>query len=140
MGFDVARVVLRQARPVVDPHRAFGQPIFVETRTRVSEVAAMMKAGEEPEVIADERLLPLVGQRGRPGAPSLPATPERVHDLSPRMLVQVTVPVRSGKQRLDQRPLLIGQIRGTKTGLLYPSGKTAPRSPLEHMLISVDHR
>ncbi|MEU0484928.1 DUF433 domain-containing protein [Streptosporangium sp. NPDC006013] len=39
---------------VVDPHRAFGQPIFAETRTRVSEVAAMMKAGEEPEVIADE--------------------------------------------------------------------------------------
>gem|GEM_PF-3125123 len=39
---------------MVDPHRAFGQPIFAETRTRVSEVAAMTKVGEEPEVIADE--------------------------------------------------------------------------------------
>ena len=39
---------------VIDPRRAFGQPIFAETRTRVAEVAAMMKAGEAPEVIADE--------------------------------------------------------------------------------------
>ncbi|WP_405140083.1 DUF433 domain-containing protein [Sphaerisporangium sp. NBC_01403] len=39
---------------VVDPLRAFGQPIFAGTRTRVAEVAAMMKAGEAPEVIVDE--------------------------------------------------------------------------------------
>ncbi|MFC4584751.1 DUF433 domain-containing protein [Sphaerisporangium corydalis] len=39
---------------VIDPLRAFGQPIFAGTRTRVAEVAAMMKAGEAPEVIVDE--------------------------------------------------------------------------------------
>ncbi|MFJ2033759.1 DUF433 domain-containing protein [Streptosporangium sp. NPDC087985] len=52
-----ASLRLRSCLPsnvVIDPHQAFGQPIFAETRTRVSEVAAMMKAGEEPEVIADE--------------------------------------------------------------------------------------
>ncbi|GII78531.1 hypothetical protein Sru01_35130 [Sphaerisporangium rufum] len=42
------------SRVVIDPHRAFGQPIFEGGRTRVAEVAAMMKAGEAPEAIADE--------------------------------------------------------------------------------------
>ena len=52
-----AELRLRSCLPsdvVIDPHRAFGQPIFAGTRTRVAEVAAMMKAGEAPEVIADE--------------------------------------------------------------------------------------
>jgi hypothetical protein len=34
------------------------------------------------------------------------------------MLVRAAVPMRDGQQRLDQRPLLIGQIRGVKTGLV----------------------
>lgn len=38
----------------IDPHRSFGQPIFSGTRTRVGDVAAMLKAEEDPEVIADE--------------------------------------------------------------------------------------
>jgi uncharacterized protein (DUF433 family) len=39
---------------VVDPTRAFGQPFFEGSRTRVADVAAMVKAGDEPEVVADE--------------------------------------------------------------------------------------
>lgn len=39
---------------VMDPQKLFGQPYFVGTRTRVAEAAAMLKAGEEPAVIADE--------------------------------------------------------------------------------------
>ncbi|MFC4012636.1 DUF433 domain-containing protein [Nonomuraea purpurea] len=39
---------------VVDPLRAFGQPIFEESRTRVADVAAMVRAEEDFEVIADE--------------------------------------------------------------------------------------
>ncbi len=42
------------SRIIIDPHRAFGSPIFEQTRTRVHEVALMLKAGEEPEVVADE--------------------------------------------------------------------------------------
>ncbi|MEV4115535.1 DUF433 domain-containing protein [Nonomuraea sp. NPDC049695] len=39
---------------VIDPLRAFGQPIFEGSRTRVADVAAMVRAGEDFEVIADE--------------------------------------------------------------------------------------
>jgi len=39
---------------VMDPQKHFGQPYFAGTGTRVAEAAAMMKAEEEPEVIADE--------------------------------------------------------------------------------------
>lgn len=42
------------SRIVVDPRRSFGQPIFEESRTRVADVAAMVKAGEDFEVVADE--------------------------------------------------------------------------------------
>lgn len=48
---------LRHCQPskvVIDPYRAFGQPIFEGSRTRVGDVANMLNAGEEPQVIADE--------------------------------------------------------------------------------------
>ncbi|MBA9003648.1 MULTISPECIES: DUF433 domain-containing protein [Thermomonospora] len=48
---------LRRFHPskvVVDPHRSFGQPFFAGSRTRVADVAALLKAGEDPEVIVDE--------------------------------------------------------------------------------------
>ena len=48
---------LRHCEPskvVVDPARAFGQPIFAGSRVRVADVAAMLKAGEDPGVVAQE--------------------------------------------------------------------------------------
>jgi uncharacterized protein (DUF433 family) len=39
---------------VVDPARAFGQPIFHRARVRVADVAAMVKAGEDPRAVAAE--------------------------------------------------------------------------------------
>ena len=42
------------SKVVVDPWRAFGQPIFTGSGTRVGDVAAMLRAGEDPEVVADE--------------------------------------------------------------------------------------
>ena len=39
---------------IIDPQRAFGQPIFARSRTRVADVIGMYTAGDEPEVIADE--------------------------------------------------------------------------------------
>jgi uncharacterized protein (DUF433 family) len=48
---------LRECQPskvVVDPYRAFGQPIFERSRTRVRDVANMLSAGEDPRVVADE--------------------------------------------------------------------------------------
>lgn len=48
---------LRRFHPskvVIDPRQAFGQPFFAASRTRVGDVAAMLKAGEDPEVVADE--------------------------------------------------------------------------------------
>jgi uncharacterized protein (DUF433 family) len=39
---------------VVDVHRSFGQPIFASTGARVSDVAGMMKAGENAATVADE--------------------------------------------------------------------------------------
>jgi uncharacterized protein (DUF433 family) len=50
-------LALRYCEPskvVLDPRRAFGQPIFEGTRTRVADVAGMLKAGEDPGVVADE--------------------------------------------------------------------------------------
>jgi uncharacterized protein (DUF433 family) len=50
-------LTLRHCEPskvVLDPYRAFGQPIFEGSRTRVSDVAGMLKAGEDPGVVADE--------------------------------------------------------------------------------------
>ncbi|WP_410671056.1 DUF433 domain-containing protein [Amycolatopsis sp. cmx-4-68] len=39
---------------VVDPYRSSGQPVFKGSGARVSNVAAMLKAGEEPAVVAEE--------------------------------------------------------------------------------------
>lgn len=39
---------------VIDPYRSFGQPIFDGSRTRVRDVANMLSAGEDPEVVAYE--------------------------------------------------------------------------------------
>ena len=39
---------------VVDPYRSSGQPVFAGTGTRVANVAAMLKAGEDPGVVAEE--------------------------------------------------------------------------------------
>jgi uncharacterized protein (DUF433 family) len=50
-------IALRSCEPskvVVDPRRAFGQPIFDGSRTRVADVAGMLKAGEEAGVVAEE--------------------------------------------------------------------------------------
>jgi len=48
---------LRHCEPskvVIDPYRAFGQPIFAGSRTRVRDVANMLAAGEDPQVVAYE--------------------------------------------------------------------------------------
>jgi len=48
---------LRGCQPskvVMDPYRAFGQPIFESSRARVRDVANMLAAGEDPQVVADE--------------------------------------------------------------------------------------
>lgn len=48
---------LRNCQPskvVMDPYRAFGQPIFAGSRARVRDIAGMLKAGEDPQVVADE--------------------------------------------------------------------------------------
>ncbi|MEV4573916.1 DUF433 domain-containing protein [Nonomuraea jabiensis] len=58
---------------VIDPLRAFGQPIFEESRTRVADVAAMVRAGEDFEVIADELGSP--SKTSEPPPASLWATP-----------------------------------------------------------------
>jgi uncharacterized protein (DUF433 family) len=42
------------AKVVIDPFRSSGQPVFDGTRTKVANVAAMLKAGEEPAVVAEE--------------------------------------------------------------------------------------
>ena len=39
---------------VIDPHRSSGQPVFAGTGTKVANVAAMLKAGEDPGVVAEE--------------------------------------------------------------------------------------
>lgn len=48
---------LRNCQPskvVMDPYRAFGQPIFAGGRARVRDIAGMLKAGEDPQVVAYE--------------------------------------------------------------------------------------
>jgi uncharacterized protein (DUF433 family) len=42
------------SKVVIDPYRSFGQPIFDGSRTRVRDVANMLSAGEDPQVVADE--------------------------------------------------------------------------------------
>lgn len=39
---------------MIDPYRSFGQPFFEGSRARIQDVAAMLKAGEDPEVVAEE--------------------------------------------------------------------------------------
>lgn len=48
---------LRSCQPskvVMDPYRAFGQPFFSSSGVRVRDVANMLSAGEDPQVVADE--------------------------------------------------------------------------------------
>lgn len=48
---------LRRCEPskvLIDPNRAFGQPIFAGSQVRVSDAAGMIKAGDAPEVVAEE--------------------------------------------------------------------------------------
>jgi uncharacterized protein (DUF433 family) len=48
---------MRSCQPskvIMDPYRAFGQPIFESSRARVRDVANMLYAGEDPQVVADE--------------------------------------------------------------------------------------
>jgi len=48
---------LRHCEPskvVIDPYRAFGQPIFEGSRARVRDIANMLAAGEDPQVVAYE--------------------------------------------------------------------------------------
>jgi uncharacterized protein (DUF433 family) len=55
-GYPLA-LELRHCQPskvVLDPYRAFGQPVFEGSRARVWDVANMLKAGEDPQVVADE--------------------------------------------------------------------------------------
>ena len=39
---------------VVDPYRSSGQPVFVGSGAKVANVAAMLKAGEDPAIVAEE--------------------------------------------------------------------------------------
>ena len=51
-------LTLRHCEPskvVLDPQRAFGQPIFEGSRTRVADVAGMLKAGEEAGIVARQK-------------------------------------------------------------------------------------
>jgi uncharacterized protein (DUF433 family) len=48
---------LRNCQPskvVMDPYRSFGQPTFSGSGARVRDVANMLKAGEDPQVVAEE--------------------------------------------------------------------------------------
>jgi uncharacterized protein (DUF433 family) len=57
-GRDVpARLTLPSCGPakvVVDPHLSFGLPRFGVAGPRLIDVAGMLKAGEEPAVVAEE--------------------------------------------------------------------------------------
>jgi uncharacterized protein (DUF433 family) len=39
---------------VVDPYRSSGQPVFDSTGAKVANVAAMLRAGEDPATVAEE--------------------------------------------------------------------------------------
>jgi uncharacterized protein (DUF433 family) len=47
-------VAFEPAEVVVDPDRAFGQPILTRSRVRVADLAAMVGAGEDPHDVAVE--------------------------------------------------------------------------------------
>jgi uncharacterized protein (DUF433 family) len=47
------------SKVIVNVDQSFGQPIFAGTRTRVADVAGMMKAGEDAETVAEEFGLPI---------------------------------------------------------------------------------
>jgi uncharacterized protein (DUF433 family) len=47
------------SKVIVNMRRSFGQPIFAGTGVRVSDVAGMLKAGEEAETVAEEFSLPI---------------------------------------------------------------------------------
>ncbi|QSB13832.1 DUF433 domain-containing protein [Natronosporangium hydrolyticum] len=42
------------AKVIVDVRRSFGQPIFATSGVRVADVAGMLKAGDDAEIVADE--------------------------------------------------------------------------------------
>jgi uncharacterized protein (DUF433 family)/transposase-like protein len=42
------------SKVVIDPYRSSGQPVFVGSRAKVADVAAMLTAGEDPGVVAEE--------------------------------------------------------------------------------------
>lgn len=42
------------SKVLIDPYRESGQPVFEGTGAKVSNVAAMLKAGEDPAVVAEE--------------------------------------------------------------------------------------
>lgn len=51
------RLVLRPFEPakvVLDPYRSSGQPVFAGSGVKVANVAAMLKAGEDPDLVAEE--------------------------------------------------------------------------------------
>lgn len=60
-GFPVELVLpnWQPSKVIVDVRRSFGQPIFAGTGTRVSDVAGMIKAGEDADTVAEEFGLPL---------------------------------------------------------------------------------
>lgn len=52
-----ATLRLRSCEPskvLIDPRRAFGQPVFAGSQVRVADAAGMIKAGDAPEVVAEE--------------------------------------------------------------------------------------
>jgi uncharacterized protein (DUF433 family) len=52
-----AKLELKSFEPskvLIDPYRSSGQPVFEGTGTKVANVAAMLKAGEDPGVVAEE--------------------------------------------------------------------------------------
>lgn len=51
------RLTLKPFEPtkvVIDPYRSSGQPVFGDSGVKVANVAAILKAGEEPDVVAEE--------------------------------------------------------------------------------------
>jgi len=42
------------SKVVIDPYRWSGQPVFEGTGAKVANVAAMLKAGEDPVIVAEE--------------------------------------------------------------------------------------
>jgi uncharacterized protein (DUF433 family) len=42
------------SKVLIDPYKSSGQPVFDGTRVKVANVAAMLRAGEDPTVVAEE--------------------------------------------------------------------------------------